>query len=377
MTVSIPLAKVGHQYSGLEAEHAAAVREVLESGKFILGPWVTRLEEEIAKLSRQPHGVAVASGTDAIHLALRALGVGAGDEVLVPALTFFASASAVTHAGARPVFSDVDRRTWLMDPADLERRIGPRTRAIIAVHLYGQPAPMVEVMAIAKKHGLKVIEDASQAIGARIGDAPVGSFGDAATFSFYPTKNLGGTGDGGMVVTPSAEVADAIRRLRGHGSSPASEHAEMGYNSRLDSIDAATLLVRLPHLGKWNEARRENARFYTKGLRGVPHLTPPAERDGVHHVYHLYVVHAGEGRDALREALLAAGIGSGVYYPTPIHLVGAYRDLGHKAGDLPGAEDGAFRTLAIPVHPGLSKEERARVLEALVAWARSRPARAA
>ena len=312
----IPQIDLTRQHAALKAELLAAAERVLASSRFILGPEGKALEAEVAALCGVRHGVGVASGTDALHLSLRALGVGPGDEVITSAFSFVASASAVLHAGARPVFVDIDLETFALDPAQVEGAITPRTKAIIVVHLYGHPADMDPLMAIARRRGLAVVEDAAQAIGAAYAGRPVGSFGDLACLSFYPTKNLGACGDAGMVVTDREERAEWVKRLRNHGSREKYHHAELGWSSRLDELQAALLRVKLRHLPAWTAARRRLAARYASLLAGLP-LTLPRERPPASHAYHHYTIRSPK-RDALAKALAGFGVGTALHYPLPI-----------------------------------------------------------
>jgi dTDP-4-amino-4,6-dideoxygalactose transaminase len=297
-------------------------------------------------------------------LALRTCGVQAGDEVLLPTSTFVATGSAVSALGARPIFADVRPETYNLDPSELERRVTPRTRAIIAVHLYGLAADMDPIAAFAKAHRLPLIEDCAQAIGAGYKGRRTGSFGDAACLSFYPTKNLGAYGDAGMVVSNSAELASRLRTLRNHGQTAKYLSSEPGWNSRLDEIQAAILRVKLRHLAEWQRARRANAAEYTRLLQQVPGVMPPFEPEGCEHVYHQYTIRC-ERRDALQQHLAARKIGSTVYYPHPLHLQPLYAHLGHKPGDFPHAERAAQEVLSLPMYAELRKDQIARVVEAI------------
>lgn len=360
----IPQFDLSAQYAAIGAEIRTAVERALSTQQFVLGREGAALEEEIATLSGVAHGVGVASGTDALILALRACGVRAGDEVLLPTSTFVATGSAVSALGATPVFGDVRPETYNLDPSELERRVTPRTRAVIAVHLYGLAADMDPILAFAKSRKLPLIEDCAQAIGATYKERRVGSFGEAACLSFYPTKNLGAYGDAGMIVTNSAEIATRVRNLRNHGQTAKYLSSEPGWNSRLDEIQAAILRVKLRHLAEWQRARRSNAAEYTRLLEQVPGVMPPHEPEGCEHVYHQYTIRF-ERRDAFQEHLAARGIGSTVYYPHPLHLQPLYAHLGHKAGDFPHAERAAQEVLSLPMFPELRKDQIARVVEAI------------
>ncbi len=360
----IPQFDLSAQYAAIGAEIRAAIERVLSTQQFVLGKEGAALEGEIASLCGVAHGVGVASGTDALILALRACGVRAGDEVLLPTSTFVATGSAVSALGATPVFADVRPETYNLDPSELERRITPRTRAIIAVHLYGLAADMDPVVAFAKSRKLPLIEDGAQAIGAVYKGRRVGSFGDAACLSFYPTKNLGAYGDAGMVVTNSPELAARLRNLRNHGQTAKYLSSEPGWNSRLDEIQAAILRVKLRHLGEWQRARRSHAAEYTRLLQQVPGIMPPHEPEGCEHVYHQYTIRC-ERRDALQQHLAARKIGSTVYYPYPLHLQPLYAHFGNKPGDFPHAERAAHEVISLPMYPELRKDQMARVVEAI------------
>jgi len=361
---AIPQFDLAPQYAAIGREIRTAVERVLSSQQFVLGREGAALEEEIAALCGVSHGVGVASGTDALILALCACGVQAGDEVLLPASTFVATGSAVSALGAKPVFADIRPETYNLDASELARRVTPRTRAIIVVHLYGLAADIDPIVSFAKSHKLPLIEDNAQAIGSAYKGRRTGSFGDAACLSFYPTKNLGAYGDAGMVVSNSGEIATRIRTLRNHGQTGKYLSSEPGWNSRLDEIQAAVLRVKLRHLSDWQHARRSNAAEYTRLLQQVPGVMPPFEPEGFEHVYHQYTIRS-EQRDALQQHLAARKIGSTVYYPHPLHLQPLYAHLGHKAGDFPHAERAAQEVLSLPMYPELRKDQIARVVEAI------------
>ena len=359
--MSVPLFATQAVLAPLLDEVAARQRAVLESGRYILGPEVEAFEREFAAFAGVRHCVGVANGTEALTIALRALGIGPGEEVVVPALTFYATAEAVLNAGARPVFCDVDPRTFAMTAATAEPAIGSRTTALLPVHLFGNPAPMAELRELADAHGLRVLEDAAQAAGATLGGRRAGSLGDAAAFSFFPSKNLGGFGDGGAILTDDEDVAALARRLRAHGSQDKQLHTEVGYNSRLDELQAAGLRVLLPHLEAWTAARRGVARAYADtGLGQVVEL--PLETSGGESCYHLYVV-LSEQRERLRAGLTGAGIGSRAYYTTPLHRQPALERYAPDR-ELPGAERVAAMSLALPMGPALSDAEVATVAAA-------------
>jgi dTDP-4-amino-4,6-dideoxygalactose transaminase len=360
----VPQLDLAAQYAAIGAEIRTAVERVMASQQFILGREGAAFEQEVAKLCGVAHGIGVASGTDALILALRAWGVQAGDEVVLPAFTFVATGSAVSALGAKPVFADIRPETYNVDPAEFERRVTPRTRGIVVVHLYGLPADMDPIRAFAKSRKLPVIEDNAQAIGASYKGIRTGSLGDAACFSFYPTKNLGAYGDAGLVATNSAELAARIRTLRNHGQTGKYLSNEPGLNSRLDEIQAAILRVKLRHLSNWQRARQENAAEYTRLLNQVPGVMPPTVPEGFEHVFHQYTIRI-ERRDALQQFLSERKIGSTVYYPYPLHLQPLYASLGHKAGDFPHAERAAQEVLSLPMYPELRKDQIARVVEAI------------
>jgi dTDP-4-amino-4,6-dideoxygalactose transaminase len=360
----IPQFDLSAQYAAVGAEIRTAIDRVLSSQQFVLGREGAALEEEIAALCGVAHGVGVGSGTDALILALRACRVQAGDEVLLPPSTFVATGSAVSALGAKPVFADIRPETYNLDPSELERRVTSRTRAIIAVHLYGLAADLDPILAFAKSRKLPLIEDCAQAIGALYKGRLTGSFGDAACFSFYPTKNLGAYGDAGMIVSNSAELAAHLGTLRNHGQTAKYWSSEPGWNSRLDEIQAAVLRVKLRHLAEWQATRRSHAAEYTRLLQQVPGIMPPHEPEGLEHVYHQYTIRT-EQRDALQQHLAARRIGTTVYYPFPLHLQPLYAQMGHRAGDFPHAERAAQEVLSLPMYPELRKDQIARVVEAI------------
>ena len=360
----VPQLDLAAQYAAIGAEIRTAVEKILASQQFILGREGAALEQEIAQFCGAAHGVGVASGTDALILALRACGIEAGDEVLIPPFTFVATGSAVSALGAKPVFVDIRPDTYNIDPSDLARRVTPRTRAIVAVHLYGLASDMDPILNFARAYNFRVIEDNAQSIGANYKGRRTGSMGDAACLSFYPTKNLGAYGDAGMVVTHSGEMAARLKSLRNHGQSAKYVSSEPGWNSRLDEIQAAILRVKLRHLPEWQRARQAHAAEYTKLLLGIPGVAPPFIPDGYEHAFHQYTIRV-ERRDALVQILNERKIGSAVYYPVPLHLQPLYTPLGHKAGDFPHAEHAALEVLSLPMFPELRSEQIARVAEAV------------
>ena len=358
----IPLVDLTAQYHSIKKEIDAAVLSTLESGHFILGPAVTKFEESIASYLGVDFGIGLASGTDALVLALRALNIGAGDEVITPAYTFFATAGTVMSVGAKPVFVDVDPQSYQIDVSKIEEAITSNTKAIIPVHLYGHPAEMNPILKIAREYGLKVIEDNAQGFGAEYLGKKTGSFGDIGCLSFFPTKNLGAFGDAGMVVTNDPALAERMRMLRTHGWKKKYYSEEVGYNSRLDALQAAILQAKLPYLDSWNEKRRELAQRYSEKLGST--LVVPIEREWGRHVYHLYIVRSAK-RDELQAFLKQKGIASEVYYPLPPHLSVPCRKFGYKEGDFPHAELASQQTLALPLYPELTLSQQDEVIAAV------------
>lgn len=363
--VAVPFVDLKQQYASIKTEVDAAIARVIENTSFILGPEVRAFEAAFAEYVGARACIAVNSGTAALQLALMAAGVGAGDEVIVPSFTFFATAEAVSVLGATPVFVDVDPVSYTVTAAAFERVITPRTRAVIPVHLYGQAADLDPILELARRHNLHVIEDAAQAHGAEYKDKRVGALGSAGCFSFYPSKNLGAYGEAGAVVTNDEQFATRLRLLRDHGSTSKYAHAIVGYNFRMEEIQAAVLNVKLPHLKSWNDARRARAARYNAALSNSS-LVLPREMDYARHVYHVYAVQS-EQRDELQKSLTAAGVQTGVHYPIPIHLQPAYASLGYKRGDLPVTEALAERVLSLPMFPELSDGQIDRVAEAITA----------
>jgi dTDP-4-amino-4,6-dideoxygalactose transaminase len=362
----VPLLDLKKQYAAVKDEMLRVTAEVYESQGFILGPRVEAFEKAIAAYVGARHAVGMSSGTDAQLAVMMALGVGPGDEVVTSPYTFFASAGAVARLGARPVFVDIEPETFNLDPAKLERALTPRTKAIQPVHLYGQCADMEPIAAIAKKKGIHVLEDACQSLGAGYRGAKAGALGDSCAFSFFPSKNLGGFGDGGMVTTNDDELAVTLKAMRMHGETSRYHHKFVGGNFRLDALQAAILHVKLPHLDGWAEARRANARDIERrylDAGGLPFekggVKFPREAAGRHHVFNQFVVRVGGGRrDALKAVLEERKIGCAIYYPVPLHLQECFASLGHKAGDFPESERAAEETLALPVFPELSEEQK-------------------
>ncbi|MCB0882210.1 MAG: DegT/DnrJ/EryC1/StrS family aminotransferase [Thermoleophilia bacterium] len=362
--MNVPLMDVRAQYGPLRGEIDAAIADVLDTGRFILGPNVAALEEEIGRELGGRHCVGVANGTDALVIALNALDVGPGDEVITTPYTFYATAEAIARMGATPVFVDVRPDDFCIDPAQVEARITPKTKALLPVHIFGHPADIPALREIADRHGLPVIEDAAQAYGASLNGTPVGALGDIATFSFFPTKNLPGIGDGGMVVCADPDVAARVKRLRFHGSRDKVVFEEVGYNSRLDDLQAAVIRIFLRHVHAWNDGRRAAASAYAEAGLGE-HLSLPVERDGARHIYHLYMARCGD-RDAVQKALSDGDVANAVYYGIPMHLQPVFAHLGYREGDLPVAEEAARTVLALPMHPHLTAEQAAHVVNTLV-----------
>jgi dTDP-4-amino-4,6-dideoxygalactose transaminase len=352
------------QYASMQQEIRAAIDSVLESQHFILGPQVQALEDEIACFCQRRFGVGVASGTDALILALHACGMAPGDEVIVPSFSFIATADSVSLLGGVPVFAEIRPDTFNLDPDQIEKEINSRTKAIIVVHLYGQPADMDPILEIAREKRLKVIEDNAQAIGAKYKGRRAGSMGDVGCVSFFPSKNLGGYGDGGMIVTDSDELAGRVRSLRIHGSARKYFSEEQGWNSRLDELQAAILRAKLCRLENWNAARRSNAAAYDYALRDIPNVVPPRRSEFAEHVFHQYTIRVAQ-RDQLQKRLADAGIASAIYYPTPIHLQPVYKSLGYRVGDLPETERAAAEVLSLPMYPELTAEQIELVAEAI------------
>jgi dTDP-4-amino-4,6-dideoxygalactose transaminase len=358
----VPFFDAVAQQRSVMAETLAAIQDVLDEARFIVGPQVGEFERAFASLVGVGHAVGVSSGLDALRLALTALDVVPGDEVILPANTYIATALAVSAVGARPVLVDCDPRTYLIDCGQIGAAITARTKAIIPVHLTGQAADMDAVLDLARAHGLHVVEDAAQAHGTTYRGRACGAMGALGCFSFYPSKNLGACGDAGMVTTGDGRLADRVRRLRNYGEEAKYHHVEKGTNARLDTLQAAVLSVRLRQLAAWNEARNRHAERYRRLLTGVGDITFQDQAPGSNHVYHLFVVETGR-RDELREHLDDAGVQTGVHYPVPIHLQRAYEDLGHKPGDFPNAERLAARMLSLPMFPELRPEQLAYVAD--------------
>jgi dTDP-4-amino-4,6-dideoxygalactose transaminase len=353
--VQVPFLDLAAQHAALKDEISAAVERCLASGHYILGPNVSALEQEIAVFTGTRFGVGVNSGSDALTLALRALEIGPGDEVITAPFTYIAPAESIYQVGAKIVFADIDPKTFNLEPGHLTKKITPRTRAIIPIHLFGQASPMREILSLVENRGIRVVEDCAQAIGATYHGQQVGSLGCVGCFSFYPTKNLGADGDGGMVVTQDEAVAKKLRMLRMHGIERRYYHDLHGYNSRLDEIQAAILRVKLPRLKTWNERRVQIAERYRAGMEGLP-LQLPVAAPGNQHVYHVFAVLTAQ-RDALQRFLAERGVPTIIYYPLALHLQKAYADLGFRRGDYPVAEAISERILPLPIYPELTDEQ--------------------
>jgi len=360
--MSVPFFDLKIQNSRIRKEIDAAVSSVIDSAQFILGPNVAEFEKEAAAYHGAKFAVGVASGTDALHLALKACGIKEGDEVITTPFTFVATAEVISYIGAKPVFVDIDRETFNIDPEEIRKKISKRTKAIIPVHLFGQAADMDPIMAIAKQHKLKIIEDSCQAIGAKYGGKHVSTIGDAGCLSFFPTKNLGGFGDGGMVITNDENIHDMVKVLRGHGSRTTYHYDMVGYNSRLDEIQAAVLRIKLKHLDSWMDARRKNASLYNKLLPGS--VETPKEHDKAKHVYNQYTIKV-QDRNKLQDFLKTKGVGAMIYYPLALHLQKVYENLGYKKGSLPVCEKIQHEVLSLPIFPELTEGQITEVAAAV------------
>ena len=354
--MKVPFLDLKSQYQSISEEIDTALRQVMHATAFSGGPFVERFEAQFATFCQCSHAIGVGSGTEALWLALLALGIGRGDEVITVPNTFIATVEAVSLCGATPVFVDVDEQSYTMNPDLLEEAITPRTKAVIPVHLYGQAADMAPIMEIARKHGLYVIEDACQAHGAEYQGRRAGSIGDAGCFSFYPGKNLGAYGEAGGVVTNNPELAAKVRMLRDHGQSRKYHHQVIGVNSRMDGLQGAVLGVKLRHLPKWNEERRRRAELYREQLSGVDGVFLPREMDYAQHIYHIFAVRV-RNRDALMAALTEKGVGCGIHYPVPVHLQEAYSFMGMKKGQFPVAEKCADEVMSLPMFAELTEEQ--------------------
>lgn len=371
--MKVPLFDLKIQNDALRPQIEAAIGRVLDTNGFILGGEVAALENELAEYCGVKHAIGCASGSDAILLALMALDIGPGDEVITTPYSFFATVSSITRLGATPVFVDIDPEIYNLDTSQLESKITSRTKAIEPVHLYGQMTSMAEMTAIADKHGIPIVEDAAQAIGAEEGGRRAGSIGLLGCFSFYPSKNLGGMGDGGFVTTNDDAMAAKVRALRVHGSEEKYYHKYVGLNSRLDGFQGAVLRVKLPHLDAWTERRRANAASYLEMFRDMgisEYISAPSEAAGSKHIYNQFVIRVPGRRDELRAHLTDRGIGTDIYYPVPLHLQECFRYLGYSEGDMPVAEKAARESLALPVFPELTEDERIFVGEAIAEFFR-------
>lgn len=362
--MKVPMLDLTEQYQELKAEILPALDEVMSKAHFILGDNVKKLEKDVAEYSNSKHGIGVANGSDALNISLLGCGVQPGDEVIVPSFTFFATAGAVARMGATPVFVDIDPKTFNIDPNEIEKAITPKTKAIIPVHLYGQMADMDRIKEIADKHNLAIIEDAAQAIGALYKGKKVGELGTTACYSFFPTKNLGAYGDAGMIISNDDEIAEKIRVLRVHGSKPKYYHHVLGYNSRLDELQAAILNVKFPHLNDWSDKRREKAETYTQLLQEMvgEHVVTPFAEEHNHHVFHQYTIRV-QKRDELQAYLKEQGVATMIYYPKPLHLQPVFAELGYKEGDLPETEKAAQEAISLPMFPELKTEQQQYVVE--------------
>ena len=373
--MDIPLVDLKAQYGSIKKEINEAIRGVIDSGQFILGPEVKAFEEAVANYSGVKYAVGVASGTDALHLTLLACGIGPGDEIITTPFTFIATAEAITHCGATPVFIDIDRRTFNIDPAKIAPKVNQKTKAILPVHLYGQPADMEPILSLAEKHNLKIIEDCAQALGAEYKGKKVGSLGDAGCLSFFPSKILGAYGDGGMVVTDNPEIAEKVEMLRKHGAKVNYYHSLLGFNSRLDALQAAILMVKLKHLEDWSRLRRERALLYAQGLSRIGGIMPPYNQEGSLPSFNYYTIRlTGDriDRDKLRQHLAAKGIQTSVYYPLSLHLQEVYQPLGYKPGDLPESESAQEQVLSLPMYPELTEKQIAVIVNAVAEFANTK-----
>lgn len=356
----VPMVDLKKQFNDIKDEVFEMLTEILESSQYILGPKVLELEKKIAEYHGVTEAVGVASGTDALHLSIEALGIGEGDEVITTPFTFFATAEAILYTGATPVFVDIEPETMNIDPGKIEAAVTKRTKAVLPVHIFGHPADMKKIASVAKKHKLKIIEDCAQSFGASVHGKRTGSLGDAGCFSFYPSKNLGSFGDGGMVVLNDPSVAADIRKLRNHGSKGSYRHESVGFNSRLDEIQAGVLLVKMKRIDAYNNKRRQKAALYGELLSAK--VERPVERPGCTHVYHQYTIRSSR-RDEIQMRLRENNIASVVYYPTPLHIQEAVNFLGYRKGDFPVAEETSERVLSLPMYPELEETSIARIAD--------------
>lgn len=356
----IPMVDLGKQFAEIREEILEMMSGILDSSQYILGPKVREFEEKMAEYTGVSHAIGVASGTDALHLSVEALGIGDGDEVITTPFTFFATAEAIIYTGAKPVFVDIEQDTFNIDCNRIEEMITPRTKAILPVHLFGHPSDMERIVEIAERRNLSVVEDCAQAVGAEVRGKRVGSFGNAGCFSFYPSKNLGAYGDGGLITLNDRDLSDAVKGLRNHGSKGSYLHDSVGFNSRLDEIQAGILLVKLRKLDEYNRKRRLNASLYRSLL--CDSVRCPSEKEGSYHVYNQYTITAGN-RDEIQRALKENSISSVVYYPRPLHLQKALSFLGHREGDFPRAEQAAREVLSLPMYPELEESSIGKIAE--------------
>lgn len=354
MTLVKPMIDLKKQYLEIKEEIFSVLNEILESSQYVLGKKVADLEQAVSKYHGMNEAIGVASGTDALHLSLLSLGIGQGDEVITTPFTFFATVEAILYTGARPVFVDIEPETMNIDVSLIEKSITKRTRALLPVHIFGHPASMNSIMEIAFHYNLKVVEDCAQSFGASLHGKKTGSFGDISSFSFYPSKNLGAFGDAGMVVLNDHDIADKVRKLRNHGSSGGYRHECLGYNSRLDEIQAGILLVKFKRIDEYNRKRRDKASLYNDLLSDI--ISCPVEKDGAHHVYHQYTIRS-KARDIIQRGLKEEGISSVIYYPVPLHLQEALRFLGHREGDFPITETATREVLSLPIYPELNETD--------------------
>ena len=360
---SVPLLDLKRQYASIKKEVDETIAKVVTHAQFILGPEVKIFEESVASYCKTKFAIGVASGTDALLISLRACGVGPGDEVIIPTFSFFATAGVVHNLGAKPVFVDINPENYNLNPDLIQERITKKTKVIMPVHLFGQTCDMDRILDLAKKYNLKVVEDAAQALGAEYRNKKAGSLGDLGCFSFFPSKNLGGMGDGGMVVTSNPELAEKIKLLRTHGAKQKYYHDIVGYNSRLDTLQAAVLNVKLKCLDTWSKKRQENALVYNKNLKGMEITLPKAESYN-NHIYNQYTI-AVKTRDELKDFLKQKGIGCEIYYPVPLHLQKCFEYLGYKNGSCPVAEKRALEVISVPVFPELTEKEQNFVISAI------------
>ncbi len=363
--MNIPFIDLTEQYLTVKDEIDAGLKTVIEKGNFILGQEAKDFEQEFARYCGVQFGVGVNSGTDALYLALAALGVGPGDEVIVPSFTFIATALCISSTGATPVFVDIEEETYNIDPHAVEAAITPRTKAVIPVHIYGQSADMQEILDLAQRHNIKVVEDAAQAHGARYQGKRIGSLGDAACFSFYPTKGLGAFGDAGMLITNDKHIYQTAASLRDYGRVDRYAHKVKGHNSRLDTIQAVVLAAKLKHLDEWNKMRQEHASYYARLLKGEKEIRVPFMKGDRTHVFQTFAVRVPQ-RDQVMERMQKRGVGVLIHYPIPLHLQEAYQELHHKLGDFPESENMARETLSLPMFPHMKKEQIEYVCEALI-----------